>query len=146
MELKFNLHFPFFRSVVSSVDSSGFIRLKMYMLRAYISCRGEGISCTLEQKRLDQSWRQVLHFKKNRCIETMARLVTWNCVVTWASWVSKNMVVGKNVNLVWPGLNRQGNFFLKIIVWSWVGLPGPNNFSKQIFNGKQSGDRAFAKW
>ena len=31
--LKFNLHFPFFRSVASSVDSSGFIRL-------VCTCRG----------------------------------------------------------------------------------------------------------
>ena len=36
----------------------------------------------------------------------------------------------KNANLVWLGPNRQENFFVKTIVWSWVGLPGPNNFSK----------------
>ena len=42
--LKFNLHFPFFRSVTSSVDSSGFIRL-------ICSCRGHIF--LVEEKALD---------------------------------------------------------------------------------------------
>ena len=75
--LKFNLHFPFFWSVVSSVDSSGFIRLELYKLRAFIFiCRREDNGCTLEYKRLDQGLKTSLQFKEwNSCIVTIALLV-----------------------------------------------------------------------